>query len=175
MRCSAQRCTADPGPSRTQSALATIPGLQRTTSLRFVLRCARETHVANSLQPELAIDGADLGRLDQARMRHRHRVQRALELLQPEIEELVELGKGRAEVVILPDISLQQPGVIGPPVEDVGRRQSVAFKLAAKLLRTPILRIHDALQSQHRNVSRLAPSLQASKLNKLFTFKALAA
>jgi hypothetical protein len=25
------------------SALATIPGLQRTTTLRFVLRCARET------------------------------------------------------------------------------------------------------------------------------------
>src|SRR6516165_3664799 len=39
MRCSAKRCTADPGPPQT----VTVPGLQRTTSLRFVLRCARDT------------------------------------------------------------------------------------------------------------------------------------
>src|SRR3981189_2032756 len=38
-RCSAKRCAADPGPSRT----VTVPGLQRITSLRFVLRCARDT------------------------------------------------------------------------------------------------------------------------------------
>src|SRR5438552_6934772 len=34
-----ERCTADPGPPRT----VTIPGLHRTTSLCFVLRCARDT------------------------------------------------------------------------------------------------------------------------------------
>jgi len=34
-----ERCTAKPGPPQT----ATIPGLQRTTSLRFVLRCTRDT------------------------------------------------------------------------------------------------------------------------------------
>jgi len=31
------------------SALVTIPGLQRTTSLRYVLRCARETGSGVSL------------------------------------------------------------------------------------------------------------------------------
>ena len=44
MRCSAQRfsaerCTADPGPPRT----GTVPGLHRTATLRFALRCARDT------------------------------------------------------------------------------------------------------------------------------------
>jgi hypothetical protein len=37
MRCSTKWCTAD------QGSHATIPGLQRITPLRFVLRCARET------------------------------------------------------------------------------------------------------------------------------------
>ncbi len=59
-----------------------------------------------SVQSELAVDGADFRRLDQPRMRHRHRVQRTLELFQPEIEEFVEHWKVRAEIVVLPDIGL---------------------------------------------------------------------
>src|SRR5262249_10799908 len=73
----------------------------------------------SSVQPELAVDRADLGRLDQPGMRHSDRVQRAFQGLQPEIEEFVEHRKCRAEIVILPDIALQQPGVIRPPVENV--------------------------------------------------------
>src|SRR5262249_5708618 len=38
-RSEVERCTADPGPPRT----GTVPGLQRSTSLRSVLRCARDT------------------------------------------------------------------------------------------------------------------------------------
>ena len=40
--CSAKRCTADPGP-RFLSKASWVPGLQRITPLRFVLRCARDT------------------------------------------------------------------------------------------------------------------------------------
>src|SRR5207237_678159 len=38
-------CTADPGPRffLLCAAATGVPGLQRTTSLRFVLRCARDT------------------------------------------------------------------------------------------------------------------------------------
>jgi hypothetical protein len=42
MRCSAKRCAADPGSSRTPEPVM-IPGRQRITSLRCVLHCARET------------------------------------------------------------------------------------------------------------------------------------
>ena len=35
---------------------------------------------AGSVQPKLAVDGANFGRLDQARVRHGDRVQRAFEL-----------------------------------------------------------------------------------------------
>src|SRR5215469_7406512 len=75
-----------------------------------------EIRPPSSVQPELAVDRADLGRLDQPRMRHGDRVQRAFQGLQPEIEEFVERRKYRAEIVILPNIALQQPRVIGPPV-----------------------------------------------------------
>src|SRR5580700_5427125 len=91
------------------------------------------------MQPEFAVDGADFRRLDQPRVRHRDRVQRALQLLQPEIEEFVELGKVRAEIVVLPDIGLQEPGMIGPPVEDVGGGQAVALELPAEVFRNSTL------------------------------------
>jgi hypothetical protein len=38
----AERCTAGPGTA-TMTEFDTIPVLQRTTSLRVVLRCARDT------------------------------------------------------------------------------------------------------------------------------------
>jgi len=44
---------------------------------------------AESVQPELAVDRANFGRLDQARMRHGDRVQRAFELFQPKVQELI--------------------------------------------------------------------------------------
>src|SRR4249919_194900 len=127
------------------------------------------------MQPELAVDRADLRRLDQPRMGHGHRVQRAFELLEPEVEELVQFRKYRAQVVALPDIALQEPGVVRPPVQDVRRRQSVAFELFAKVFRYQALGNHRCPPSRSWDVPRLAPPLQASCLNKLFTFKALAA
>src|SRR5215472_2115002 len=86
-------------------------------AMRAVCSAARLT----SVQPEHALDRADLGRLDQPRMRHGDRVQRAFQGLQPEIEEFVECRKCRAEIVILPDIALEEPGMIRPPVENIGR------------------------------------------------------
>src|SRR5215471_21850349 len=95
-------------------------------------------------------------------MRHGDRVQRAFQGLEPEIEEFVEHRKCRAEIVILPDIALQQPGVIRPPVENVGCGQPIAFKLPPK-----VLRHHGPLHPITGDVSRLSSPLQASKLTKL--------
>ena len=38
----ARRCTADAGPRFAKNIIG-VPGLQRITPLRFVLRCARDT------------------------------------------------------------------------------------------------------------------------------------
>src|SRR5215471_13443946 len=100
-------------------------------------------------------------------MRHGDRVQRAFQGLEPEIEEFVERRKYRTEIVILPDIALQQPRVIRPPVQNVSCGQPIAFKLPPK-----VLRHHGPLHPITGDVSRLSSPLQASKLTKLFTFKA---
>src|ERR1700731_2544532 len=103
-------------------------------------------------------------------MGHRHRVQRTLQLLQPEIEEFVHCREVRAEIVALPDIALQQPGMIGPPVEDLRGDQSVALKLPTEVLRisTPLqnrtlFQHHNALQSFHRECFETRASITSLK------------
>jgi hypothetical protein len=39
-------------------------------------------------------------------MRHGDRVQRAFELFQPKVQELIQVREHRAEIVILPDVGL---------------------------------------------------------------------
>src|ERR1700722_8541166 len=86
------------------------------------------------MQAKLAVDGANFRWLDQPRMGHCHRMQRALELFQPEIEEFVQRRKVRAEIVVLPDVGLQEPGMVRPPVEDIGSGQAVALELPAEVV-----------------------------------------
>src|SRR6266545_4932214 len=61
-----------------------------------------------SMQPEHAVDGAQLGGLDQLGVRHRHGEQWAIELLLPEGEEILKRRKFWKQIVVLPDIGLQQ-------------------------------------------------------------------
>lgn len=58
-----------------------------------------------------------------------HGVQRALQRLGPVVEKAAQLGKLRGEVVILPDIDLQQARVIWKTIVDFGCGQAVAFHL----------------------------------------------
>ena len=83
-----------------------------------------------SIQPELAVDRFQLGRLDQPRMRDHHRMQRAFQLLDPERQEALQLGKFREQVVVLPDEGLQQPLVVRPAVEDLRGRQPITARSA---------------------------------------------
>src|SRR5262245_27346640 len=100
-----------------------------------------------SVQAELAVDGAHLGRLDQARMGDRHRMQRAFERALPEQQELLQHRERRTEVVFLPDVALQQPGMIRPPVEDVRSSEAVALKLLLDIRGSPFgYQRHGALQ-----------------------------
>src|SRR3569832_990592 len=124
------------------------------------------------MQHELAIHRLERGRLDQLAVRNLDRVQRALELLLPELEEAMQLGEFREEVVGLPDIGLKQPVVIGTPVQDLRGGESVAFELPLEVLRD-----HSGSPDRFN-----APSFElrlglfhADTLNKLFKNKALAA
>ena len=86
------------------------------------------------VHPELAVDRTDLGRPDQPRMGDRHRMQRPFQPLQPECQKAVERRKFRTEVVVLPDVGLQQGWMVGKPIEDLRRRQTIALKLAPEVV-----------------------------------------
>src|SRR5208337_1194215 len=101
-----------------------------TSTRRRRLAAARR---ANSVQPELALDRAELRRLDQARVSDRHRMEQAVQLARPEIEEFLQLGEMRVQVVLLPDVILQEAGMVGHAVENVGRRQAKPFGLTAEI------------------------------------------
>src|ERR1035437_9004292 len=60
------------------------------------------------MQPEHAVDGAEFGGLDQLGMGHRHGEQRSLQRSFPEAEKILQRRKFREQIVILPDVSLQQ-------------------------------------------------------------------
>ena len=63
------------------------------------------------MQPEHAVDRLDLRRLDQLGMRDGHRDQRPFQLVLPERQEILQRRKFREQVVVLPDVGLQQPEV----------------------------------------------------------------
>src|SRR5262245_49364394 len=88
-------------------------------------QCGRQS----SVQAVVAGDQPDLGGRDQLLMRDRHAVEPALEVAGPEVEEAAQAGKARVHVVLLPDVALQQRGMVGQAIEDFGRRQTVAGEL----------------------------------------------
>src|SRR5438874_1912777 len=85
------------------------------------------------MQAELAVHCPDFGGPDQARMRDRHRMERAFQLLQPERQKSVENGKSRTEIVVLPNKCLQHRRMIRKPIENLRRGQAIALELASKV------------------------------------------
>ena len=66
-------------------------------------------------------------------MRDRHLKQLAIQLSGPEIQEALELWEPWSEIVILPDVALQQSWVIGQTVDDLRCGQTEALQLSAKI------------------------------------------
>lgn len=85
------------------------------------------------LQPEFAAHRAEIGGSDQILVGDGDPEQLAVELRLPEGEELVELGKARGEIVVLPDVFLQDRGMVGQAVENAGGGQSIARDLAGEV------------------------------------------
>jgi len=123
------------------------------------------------MQSKFPADRLKLRRLDQLGVRDANRMQRPLKLLLPEGQEALQLGKFGKQIVVLPNVGLQQPLMIGTPVQDVGGCQAKAFDLPAEVFRNHRVPPSSRTQSFHFR----QPSLQAEKVNKLFKIKALAA
>jgi hypothetical protein len=68
------------------------------------------------MQPENTIHRFDLGRFDEAGMRDSDRMQDTFERFLPEFQKTLKFREIRAEVVVLPDVGLQQPWMVRAPV-----------------------------------------------------------
>jgi hypothetical protein len=60
-------------------------------------------------------------------------VERSVELSLPEGEELLEGRESRKEVVILPDIFLDQGAVIRDAIENLRGRETITLKLSGEI------------------------------------------
>jgi len=65
------------------------------------------------MQPEFGVERAQFCRCDQLPMSDSDLEQFSIEVLLPKIQEFVELGEAREEVVLLPEIALQHGWIIG--------------------------------------------------------------
>ena len=73
------------------------------------------------MEPENAIHCFDLDRFDEVGMRNSDRMQDTFERFLPKLQKALQLREIWVEVVVLPDITLQQPGMVRAPVQDVRR------------------------------------------------------
>ena len=89
-----------------------------------------------SMQPEDPVHGAQFGRLNQFGVHDGDRKQWALELFLPEGEEVLQRREIRKQIVVLPDVSLQQPGTIRTAINDFRCCQSVAKTCFLKSMET---------------------------------------
>src|SRR6202022_698732 len=97
---------------------------------------------SHSMQPEHTVDGAQFSRLDQLGMRHGDGEQRAVELFLPEGEKILQRREFRKQIVILPDVGLQQRGMIRHAIQNLRRRQPVTQHLFPEILGNPNPRDH---------------------------------
>src|SRR3546814_12018328 len=98
------------------------------------------------MQSDFAADQPHLRRRDQADAGDLDRMQLALDLAGPEVQEPAQYRKVGRAVEMLPDEALQQVGVVGHVIENLGSGQPIARKLASQFSR--------AQRSEERRVGK---------------------
>jgi hypothetical protein len=73
------------------------------------------------MKPENATHCFDLGRFDEAGMRNSDRMQDTFEKFLPKPQKRPQLREIWVEVLVLPGLALQQPGMVRAPVQDIRR------------------------------------------------------
>jgi hypothetical protein len=71
------------------------------------------------MKPENATHCFDLDRFNEAGMRNSDRMQGTFERFLPKLQKALQFREMWVEVVVLPDVALQQPGMVRAPVQDI--------------------------------------------------------
>jgi hypothetical protein len=102
-----------------------VSGAETKTLLGLEIRMGFD-----SVQPEFALDKPKLLRRDEAPMRDTYAVERPIKIRSPVIEEIDELRKIRGNIVVLPDVALEQPREVRQAIKDFRRGEGKALELA---------------------------------------------
>src|SRR4051794_18399307 len=81
------------------------------------------------MQAQRCADVAKPAAAGRPRLPDFYRMELALDVGAPELQEAAQLGKIRSEVELLPDKALQQIGVVRHPVDDLRRGQPILTKM----------------------------------------------
>src|SRR5262245_52961631 len=92
----------------------------------------RLTPLQPSIQPIVRREQLELGRADQLAVGDGDAIELALEVRLPVLQEAQQAREARVNVVFLPDEGLQQGGMVGQAVEDLGGGEAVAGELGAE-------------------------------------------
>src|SRR5215213_4010400 len=114
--CLAIRCLLEPCTSGCGSAVGRQVSPSSAMRQRTSPRAAPS--VSALVQAEHPIHRTQFGGLDQLGMGHGDSVERAFEFLLPEREKILERREAWKQVVVLPNVRLQQGWMIGQPVKD---------------------------------------------------------
>ena len=82
---------------------------------------------------QLTLAKRELRRNDESGAGDFHRMQLAVQAAVPEIQEAAQDRVFGGQIIVLPRIALQQAGVIGQAIEDLGGGQAVAVKLTDQI------------------------------------------
>ena len=89
------------------------------------------------IKPELTIYNLNFGRFYELLAYHPHMMDRAVQVASPKVQESMQLGKLRRDIVFLPDIALQKVPVIGHSVDDLCCGQTITEKLLLDVAMAP--------------------------------------
>src|SRR6185369_6521225 len=90
---------------------------------------------AGSVKAELGSQRLQLRRLDEPAVADGDLEEWPIQGARPEIQEALQRREIGEEVVLLPDVALQQARMVGHAVQDLGRRQAITLKLLTELWR----------------------------------------
>lgn len=85
------------------------------------------------MQAKLSVQIADFLRRQQLPVHYANSVERAVEAFVPEFKEIVEFWKVWRQVIVLPEIGLDEGRVIGQTVQDFRRGEAVSLQLGDEL------------------------------------------
>jgi len=85
------------------------------------------------MKPKFGVEGLDFSRLDEPRVADAHTMEGAVELLPPKGQKLHQRRKFWCNIVVLPDIGLQETRVIRQPIKNFRRSQTVACQLLEEI------------------------------------------